>query len=57
MKKQILRLLKASEEVIKDCSFPNGAIVAVNSTKPYFPKEANYYKFVWPRDAMYLCNA
>ncbi|MCK4892170.1 MAG: hypothetical protein KAS78_05880 [Candidatus Pacebacteria bacterium] len=57
MKKQILRLLKASEEVIKDCSFPNGAIVAVNSTKPYFPKEANYYKFVWPRDAMYICSA
>ena len=57
MKKQISELLKTSEEIIKDCSFPNGAIVAANSTKPYFPKEANNYKFVWPRDAMYICDA
>ena len=57
MKKKIIKLLNASREVIRDCSLPNGAIVAANSTKPYFPKEAKYYKFVWPRDAMYACIA
>ena len=57
MKKQILELLKISKDVIKDCSLPNGAIVAANSTKAYFPKGAKYYKFVWPRDAMYTCIA
>ncbi|MCK4524912.1 MAG: hypothetical protein KAU07_00545 [Candidatus Andersenbacteria bacterium] len=56
MKKQISELLKTSKKVIKDCSLPNGAIVAVNSTKSYVPKEAKYYKFVWPRDAMYICS-
>lgn len=57
MKKQVLELLKTSKKVLKDCSLPNGAIVAANSTKSYFPKEAKYYKFVWPRDAMYACIA
>ena len=57
MKKQISELLKTSKKIIEDCSFPNGAIVAANSTKPYFPKEVNNYKFVWPRDAMYICDA
>jgi len=57
MNKQILELLKTSKEVIKGCALSNGAIVAANSTKPYFPKEAKFYKFVWPRDAMYTCIA
>ena len=57
MKKQILEFLKISKDVIKECSLPNGAIVATNSTKAYFLKGAKYYKFVWPRDAMYTCIA
>jgi GH15 family glucan-1,4-alpha-glucosidase len=57
MNQQILELLKTSKEIIKDCSLPNGAIIAANSTKSYFPKETKYYKFVWPRDAMYICIA
>lgn len=57
MNKKINELLKTSKEVIQDCSLPNGAIVASNSTKSYFPKEAKYYKFVWPRDATYTCIA
>lgn len=57
MRKKIIELLNTSNEVIKDCSLPNGAIVAANSTKKYFPKEAKYYKFIWPRDAMYICIA
>ena len=43
---KIAELLETSREVIKDCSLPNGAIIAANSTKTYFPKEAKYYKFV-----------
>ncbi|MCD6229905.1 MAG: glycoside hydrolase family 15 protein [Candidatus Diapherotrites archaeon] len=54
---KIKELLKTSKQVIQDCSLPNGAIIAANSTKPYAPKEAKYYKFVWPRDAMYTCMA
>jgi GH15 family glucan-1,4-alpha-glucosidase len=57
MNKQISELLKTSKEVIQDCCLPNGAIVAANSTKAYFPKEATNYKFVWPRDATYCCIA
>ena len=54
---QINKLLKTSKQVIQDCALPNGAIIGANSTKPYAPKEAKYYKFVWPRDAMYNCMA
>jgi GH15 family glucan-1,4-alpha-glucosidase len=57
MNNQVSRLLKASEQVIKDCALPNGAIVASNSAKPYYPKQAKEYRFVWPRDAMYACMA
>ena len=57
MHKHTLKLLNVSKEVIQDCCLPNGAIVAANSTKSYFPKEAKHYKFVWPRDAMYACIA
>ena len=57
MRKQIQNLLKTSKKVIEDCSLSNGAIVAANSTKPYFPKKAKNYKFVWPRDAAYTCIA
>lgn len=53
MNSQIQSLINSSEKVIKDCSLKNGAIVAANSSKAYFPKEAKYYRFVWPRDAMY----
>ncbi len=57
MKNKVSELLRTSKEVIKDCSFENGAIVASNSTRPYFPKEANNYKLVWPRDAAYTSIA
>lgn len=50
-------LIASSKQVIKDCSLKNGAIVAANSTKPYYPEGAKYYKYVWPRDAMYTCKA
>lgn len=55
--KKISELLSASKEVFNDCVMPNGAIVASNSSKRYSPKDAAYYKMVWPRDAMYTCIA
>ncbi|MBN2459839.1 hypothetical protein JXB28_06145 [Candidatus Woesearchaeota archaeon] len=57
MNKKTKELLKTSKKVIRECSLPNGAIVAANSSKPYFPKQAKDYRFVWPRDAMYACIA
>ena len=56
-KKKINKLIESSRKVIQDCCLENGAIVAANSTKPYYPKEAKFYKFVWPRDASYTCMA
>ncbi|MGM5485474.1 MAG: hypothetical protein ACQEP1_06410, partial [Nanobdellota archaeon] len=49
-------LEKSSKQVLSDC-YINGGIVASNSTKNYYPKEAKYYKYVWPRDAMYIMKA
>lgn len=57
MKEKIQSLLKTSKKVIKDCCLSNGAIVAANSSKAYFPKEGKNYKFVWLRDAAYICIA
>lgn len=54
---EISRLIEASKKVILDCSLENGAIVAANSTKPYYPKEAKNYFYVWPRDASFACVA
>ncbi len=55
--KTIERVAEESKNVILDCCFPNGAIVAANSSKSYYPKQAKNYRFVWPRDAMYACIA
>jgi len=52
---KIRKLKKRSIEVIKDCCLENGAIVAANPTKKYYPPEAKHYFYVWPRDASFLC--
>jgi len=57
MKEKIQRLLKASKEVINNCSLPNGAIVAANTDLINYPPNAVSYRFVWPRDASYTCVA
>ncbi len=49
--------MKTSRQVIVDCTLENGAIVAANCFKKYFPKEAKYYTYVWPRDASFACVA
>ncbi|KQC16062.1 MAG: glycoside hydrolase family 15 protein [Methanothrix sp.] len=54
---RIERTIEASKEVLADCCLENGAIVAANPTKEYYPKEAKHYFYVWPRDASYACIA
>ena len=49
--------MEISIKVIKDGCLENGAIVASNSTKIFYPKEAKNYFYVWPRDASYVCIA
>ncbi|MBD3155324.1 MAG: hypothetical protein GF368_01570 [Candidatus Aenigmarchaeota archaeon] len=53
--KEVHKLKETSIEVIKDCCLENGAIVAANPTKKYYPPEAKHYFYVWPRDASFVC--
>jgi glucoamylase len=57
MDEKIRKLVDASKQAILDCCLPNGAIVAANSTKPHYPKEAKNYFYVWPRDGSFICVA
>jgi GH15 family glucan-1,4-alpha-glucosidase len=57
MTDKIQRLMNSSRQAIKDCCLPNGAVVAANSRRKYFPKQAKNYYYVWPRDGMYICMA
>ncbi|MHA1859740.1 MAG: glycoside hydrolase family 15 protein [Candidatus Asgardarchaeia archaeon] len=52
---KVKKLFKSSVRVIKDCCLENGAIVAANPTKSYYPSRAKHYFYVWPRDASYVC--
>lgn len=54
---KIQSLITTSKEVIKDCALEDGAIVAANTDKSYSPKEAADYRYVWIRDASYICVA
>jgi len=58
MKKQkIKELIKVSKDVIADGSLENGAIVAANSDKAIYPAATQDYRYVWVRDAAYVCMA
>lgn len=57
LKMKIKKMIRRAKEVIKDCVLENGAIVAANSDKPYYPREAFNYRWVWPRDACFTCLA
>jgi GH15 family glucan-1,4-alpha-glucosidase len=58
MKKlNIKKLIKISKEVITDGSLENGAIVAANSDKEIYPPNVQDYRYVWVRDAAYVCMA
>lgn len=50
-------LIDSSREVLKDAAIENGAIVAANSDKGYYPKNVANYRFVWPRDAGFTLYA
>jgi GH15 family glucan-1,4-alpha-glucosidase len=50
-------LLDASLRVIRGCALRNGAIVAAESDLPVYPSQVQDYRYVWPRDASYMCVA
>ncbi|RZN37627.1 MAG: hypothetical protein EFT35_05880 [Methanophagales archaeon ANME-1-THS] len=50
-------LLTSTKRIIKDASVENGAIVAANSDKPYYPRDVSPYRYVWVRDAAFTCVA
>lgn len=54
---KIKKLIEVSKKVLKDCALENGAIVAANSDKPYYTREAADYHYVWPRDAAFISVA
>lgn len=54
---EIKKLIETSKLVIKDCALENGAIVAANTDHLYYPREAGNYRWVWPRDAAFICLA
>jgi glucoamylase len=56
-KQKIKELIKVSKEVITDGSLENGAIVAANSDKAIYPATTQDYRYVWVRDAAYVCMA
>lgn len=57
MNNKINKLLENSKNVIRDCSLENGAIVAGNTDKEYYPKNVQNYRFVWPRDSAFILRA
>jgi len=57
MDQKIKKIIDKSKEIFSDVSLENGAIVAANSDKNYYPKGAKDYHYVWPRDAAYICVA
>lgn len=56
-KSEINKLIQISTDVIKDCSLENGAIVAADSDKSVYPAAVQDYRYVWIRDASYICIA
>lgn len=50
-------LVESSRQALKDCSIENGAIVAANSDKEYYPENVANYRFIWPRDAGFTLYA
>ncbi|NBC83035.1 MAG: hypothetical protein GVY19_06595 [Bacteroidetes bacterium] len=54
---KIQELINASAQVLGDCMMPGGGIVAANTRKRNYPREAKNYMFVWPRDGAFICQA
>lgn len=51
----IKELIQVSKNVIEDSALENGAIVAANSDKSIYPPTIQDYRYVWVRDASYIC--
>jgi glucoamylase len=54
---KIENMIRVSKQIIRESQLDNGAIVAANATKDYYPSTAKNYFYVWPRDASYVCIA
>jgi glucoamylase len=54
-RQNIKKLIQISRNVIQDSSLENGAIVAADSDKSIYPSAAQDYRYVWVRDASYIC--
>jgi glucoamylase len=50
-------LIETTKRVIKDAAVENGAIVAANTDKKYYPRDVSPYRYVWMRDAAFTCVA
>ncbi|PKL72077.1 hypothetical protein CVV26_03095 [Candidatus Kuenenbacteria bacterium HGW-Kuenenbacteria-1] len=57
MHRKVEKLIRLSRKVIRHASLENGAIVAANTDMPYYSREAANYRWIWPRDAAYICVA
>jgi GH15 family glucan-1,4-alpha-glucosidase len=57
MYSKIEQLLESSRQLILDCCLENGAIVAANTDKAYYPHKVNNYRYVWPRDVSFTLYA
>jgi len=53
----IKALIQVSKNVIENSALDNGAIVAANSDKSYYPSTVQDYGYVWIRDASFICMA
>lgn len=56
-KTRINKLMKNTRKVLMDCCLENGAVVAANSDKPYYPNRCQDYRYVWPVDASFTLLA
>ena len=50
-------LLRETKRVFADCATKSGGILAANPAKPYYPRGAANYGYVWVRDASFVCVA
>ncbi len=51
----IKEFINTSRQVIEDSSLENGAIIASDSGKSVYPSSVQNYRYVWIRDASYIC--
>jgi len=54
---EVEKILEKSKEVFRNCSLPNGAIIAADVNNPIYPKNVKWYGYVWLRDASFVCYA